>query len=188
MPWEKKFDHTEVLEKAARAFWARGYEATSMADLVAATGINRGSIYSTFTDKRGLFRRALQHYDDIYRSRFLAKLAMDYPPREAIVAAFRSAATMMPDRPAGCLVVNSALELAPHDAEIADDLRDSMAGLRRFLADRLLAAAAMQAIPQERAETGTVEHLFALFMGVRVITRAGLDAGRIVKEVADMLD
>ncbi|MGD9921955.1 MAG: TetR/AcrR family transcriptional regulator, partial [Pseudorhodoplanes sp.] len=67
MPWEKQFDTDEVLEKAMRAFWDRGYEATSLQDLVDHTGINRGSLYATFGDKHALFIAALRRYDESRR-------------------------------------------------------------------------------------------------------------------------
>ena len=60
MPWQKNYDETEVLEKATRAFWTHGYEATSMGDLVKATGINRGSMYAAFPSKRDLFLQVLK--------------------------------------------------------------------------------------------------------------------------------
>src|SRR6056297_1687309 len=92
MPWEKSYNETEVLDRAMRAFWARGYRATSMSELVAATGLNRGSIYAGFTDKRGLFLSALRHYDRTRREDFLAAIARRTPPRAAILAAFEAAA------------------------------------------------------------------------------------------------
>src|ERR1700738_3778032 len=60
----KQFDRDEVLDRAMAAFWTRGYEATSIDDLVEATGINRGSLYGTFGDKRRLFLSALHRYWD----------------------------------------------------------------------------------------------------------------------------
>ena len=111
MPWEKSYDETEVLDGAMHAFWARGYAGTSVADLVAATGINRGSLYAAFTGKRGLFLSALEHYDDRHRARFLDEIARTHAPREAIIEAFRRAAAPADDVPPGCLLVNTALEL-----------------------------------------------------------------------------
>ncbi|MGB1215804.1 MAG: TetR/AcrR family transcriptional regulator, partial [Pikeienuella sp.] len=55
MPWEKSFDLDDATDKAAAVFWAKGYEATSISDLVAAMGINKGSLYNAFGDKRRLF-------------------------------------------------------------------------------------------------------------------------------------
>ena len=74
MPWEKQYNETEVLERAMNAFWTHGYQATSMSDLVEATGINRGSIYAGFSDKRTLFIKALRYYDKHYRADFLDQI------------------------------------------------------------------------------------------------------------------
>ena len=51
----KQFDRHEVLDRAMAVFWKRGYEATSIQDLLEATGINRGSLYATFGNKQQLF-------------------------------------------------------------------------------------------------------------------------------------
>ena len=58
----KQFDRIDVLDRAMALFWRRGYEATSIQDLVDATGINRGSLYASFTSKKGLFLAVLDHY------------------------------------------------------------------------------------------------------------------------------
>ncbi len=88
MPWEKQYNKVDVLDRAMEAFWARGYEATSMSDLVAATGINRGSIYEAFSCKHGLFIEALLHYDNNYRANVLKELGERYAPKKAIAALF----------------------------------------------------------------------------------------------------
>ena len=74
MPWKKQFDTDEALAKAMNAFWARGYEATSVQDLVACMGINRGSLYATFGDNRQLFIQALRRYDAQHREAWVAAL------------------------------------------------------------------------------------------------------------------
>jgi len=74
MPWTKNFDVDRTLDKAMRLFWAHGYEATSMQDLVDGMGINRGSIYSTYGDKRQLFLAALNRYDVECRKSLLESL------------------------------------------------------------------------------------------------------------------
>ena len=58
----KEFDTDDVVLKAIEVFWSKGFEATSISDLVEAMGINRGSIYDTFGDKAGLFELAIQRY------------------------------------------------------------------------------------------------------------------------------
>ena len=80
MPWQKSFDSDAVLQKAMEAFWARGYEATSMQDLVHCMGIGRGSLYATFGDKRTLFIQALRRYDQRHRRDWTARLATGASP------------------------------------------------------------------------------------------------------------
>lgn len=58
----REFDETTVLDKALDAFWARGFEGTSIEDLVEATGLGRASLYGAFGDKEQLFKRVLDHY------------------------------------------------------------------------------------------------------------------------------
>lgn len=122
MPWEKNFDIDATLTRAMQTFWAHGYEATSMQDLVAATGVNRASIYATYGDKRALFLTALRKYDGEIRRRMLAELAETKTPAEAIAAVFDKfiSQTSVPQGNWGCFLVNTALELAAHDGEIAE--------------------------------------------------------------------
>ncbi|WP_158275471.1 TetR/AcrR family transcriptional regulator [Maritimibacter sp. 55A14] len=167
-----------------RAFWAQGYGGTSVADLVAATGINRGSLYSGFTDKRTLFLTALRHYDRVQREEFLARLARENPPREAILAAFAAAARSPDDTPPGCLLVNTALEVSPHDAEVRAVVNEALAGVEGFFADRL------EALETGTGTRATVQALLGLFLGLRVLTRAGAPQSTreaVSAQVAEML-
>lgn len=174
MPWTKQYDETKVLERAMAAFWAHGYEATSVNDLVLATGINRGSLYAAFTDKRTLFVRALRHYDELYRKDFLSTLADEHPPKAAILEAFRAviaAGKSGRDRK-GCLLVNTALELSPHDPEIDRLVRTSLAKVERFFRSMIEAAQRDGAIRKQVPAEETAKRLFGLFVGLRVIVRS----------------
>jgi TetR/AcrR family transcriptional repressor of nem operon len=102
------------------AFWSRGYEATSIDDLVEATGIGRGSLYGTFGDKRQLFLTALDRYWDTVAARMTAELS-DSDGRRAIERMFdvliRRASD--PAVPRGCLITNTSLECPTCGDEIA---------------------------------------------------------------------
>lgn len=116
----REFDTEEVLEAVINAFWERGYEATSMADLMAVTGLQKGSIYKAFGDKRSLFLKALQTYLDRVFS--LTRQALGHPkPAQAIAAWIQilSDTALAPEARNGCFAVNSLIELAPHDADVA---------------------------------------------------------------------
>jgi len=193
MPREKQYDETDVLERAMEAFWARGYEATSINDLVAATGIHRGSLYVGFTDKRSLFLRALDHYDRAHRRAFLCALERDHAPREAILAAFRQVVETCEEgrNRKGCLLVNTAIELSPHDSDIGDIVRAKLEEVETFFRTRIEAAQKEGTIRPEIPAAEKAQVLFGLFIGLRVITRSRPDRAlmtSIVKQAAALLD
>src|SRR5260370_7211316 len=115
----KQFERSEVLDRAMAVFWRRGYEATSIRDLVEATGINRGSIYGTFGDKKGLFLAVLTHYAEEVAKPLMAELS-DPDPRRAIERMFDSIIrrTSDPRFPRGCLNTNTSLECPTTGHEI----------------------------------------------------------------------
>ncbi|MEM1173920.1 MAG: TetR/AcrR family transcriptional regulator [Pseudomonadota bacterium] len=99
------------------AFWRKGYEATSLADLVACTGLNKGSLYQAFGDKHSLFMRSLAHYADT-EFRQVAAVAFEYDsPVDSIRAVMHRVIEHTKDN-CGCLMINSLVELAPHDEEV----------------------------------------------------------------------
>jgi TetR/AcrR family transcriptional regulator, transcriptional repressor for nem operon len=119
----REFDTEEVLDAVINAFWKRGYEATSMADLMAVTGLQKGSIYKAFGDKRSLFLKALQTYLDRVYS--LTRQALGQPkPAQAIAAWIQllSDTALAPQANHGCFAVNSLIELAPYDPDVAKKL------------------------------------------------------------------
>ena len=163
MPWEKQFDESEALERAMQLFWARGFEATSMRELVEGMGINRASIYATYGDKRELFLAALKRYDAVYREAWLTGIAARHEPRSAIVEVFRAVAAMAAGgNHDGCFLVNTALELVPHDEEVRQLVNGALRSAERYF------AAMLEADGRDPALAPT---LLALFLGMRVLTR-----------------
>jgi AcrR family transcriptional regulator len=116
------FDEDQALEAAMLAFWSKGYEATSTEELCAATGLGRGSIYNTFHSKGGLFARSLARYMELKDSAMEEVLAGEAPIREKVRTLLGQVIEPDPGEPAGCLVVNSMVELAPVDPAIATAL------------------------------------------------------------------
>ena len=110
----REFDEDAALEAAMEAFWAKGYEATSMADLCACTGLHKGSLYQAFGDKHALFMSALKHYADTEFRDVAEEAFRSESPLENIRAAVRKICDMAAHEK-GCLMINSVVELAPHD-------------------------------------------------------------------------
>ena len=117
MPRTKQFSVESVLINAIGEFSARGYHGTSMKELVEGMGIGRGSIYDTFDSKRGLYLSALRLYISSSQQRFDDLLNRSLSPRTTIMEVFASVAD---GSRSGSFVVNAAVEMAPHDHEIAE--------------------------------------------------------------------
>jgi TetR/AcrR family transcriptional regulator, transcriptional repressor for nem operon len=82
----REFDSEQALDAAVRVFWERGYEATSVQDLVEALGINRASLYATFGDKAQLFEAALNRYQARVQMGLAGHLAAPHAGKEAVSA------------------------------------------------------------------------------------------------------
>jgi AcrR family transcriptional regulator len=108
----REFDTAEVLDKATRLFWKRGYGGTSLTDLEAEMGIGRTSIYAAFGGKESLFLDVVDHYDATYSVKLRRALATGRTVREAVEGYFDEllAAFVDPDLPLGCLITNVAVE------------------------------------------------------------------------------
>jgi len=174
MPWEKQFDEAEVLGKALQAFWARGFEATSIQDLVDCTGLNRGSIYATFGDKRSLFLKALEHYETHHRRAWFDALRHRHTPSAAILSVFEGAigAALSDPSRGGCFLVNTAIELAPHDREIARLVARGLSETEVFFRDLVREGQKSGEIPAKIDPLQTARTLLGLLAGLRVLARS----------------
>jgi TetR/AcrR family transcriptional repressor of nem operon len=118
----KQFDDTTVVRAARDLFWQRGYASTSLADLEAATGLSRSSLYVTYGSKRALFDRALRNYLEEVIWPLLAPMEAPGAGREEIVGYFLAqAANLRRSRRSvltqGCLIANTSTELTVLDSE-----------------------------------------------------------------------
>jgi len=116
----KDFDENEVLAKAIQIFWHKGYNGTSMQDLVDGLGISRSSLYDTYTDKHTLFVKALETYQTSGSSK-VQKIVNSEGAAKDIIKKLLEFVTdeLLGDKDQkGCFMVNAEVEVAPHDAEI----------------------------------------------------------------------
>lgn len=130
----REFDTDQVLEAAMRAFWAKGYEATSLADLMSATGLHKGSLYQAFGDKHSLFLRSLERYLEDMR-RIKNKLLKEAPtPLDGLRAVAHGMIDIVDTEaecPMGCMAINTLIELAPHDPEVQKVLDAHIRSMRQ---------------------------------------------------------
>ena len=157
-----------------RAFWSRGYEATSLFDLLDRMQILPASLYNAFGGKRALFLTVLRRHAAIRKAETLA-LATTFSPRQAILRFFRDAVTPVIDHGTrdGCFLTNTALEVAPHDAEVAAIVREAFAHLEHtFFCQLIVQGQARGEIARSVRPAATARGLLGLFLGLRVLSRS----------------
>jgi TetR/AcrR family transcriptional repressor of nem operon len=113
----KEFDEDAVLLKAMRLFWERGYEKTSMQDLVSHMGIHKGSLYDTFGDKQSLYVKALKRYIEMFEQSVKRPVKRRMDDTHSAKEAIRMLLEMAVQENDGCFIVNTAVELAKHNSE-----------------------------------------------------------------------
>lgn len=177
----KEFDPDAALRRALELFWERGYEATSMADLVAHLGIARASVYATFGGKRELYLKALERYVRDTDPKIAEALSQPGPVLPAVRALIeRYAEESARDRPRlGCLVVNTAVELAGRDPEAARLVEASWNFLEASLTTALTRARAQGELAPDKDPRALARLLLVLFQGMRVLGRAPADDHRL---------
>jgi len=175
MPWEKQFERDEVLEKAMQAFWQHGYDGTSMKDLIACMGINPGSIYATFGDKKNLYCQALEYYQH-QSGELFADYEEKYSPRRAILALFEKIADDVRRGPEHrtCFLVNAVIEAAPKDQAIDKVAKTCLSDFEVFLQKLIKAGQDEGEIDPSLDVPKTSHVLLALIVGERVLARGHL--------------
>ena len=154
-----------------RRFWAAGYAATSLRDLGGAMGLGPASVYNAFGDKRTLFTRCLDHYLDANMRARIARVERTIPPRRAIEAFLTEIVERSLENRLGCLLVNSALEVAPHDPDIADIVGKRMGELEAFFRRCVLAGQRDGGISPDVDASDAARLLLTTVMGLRVLAR-----------------
>lgn len=135
----REFDRDTALLAAMRTFWTQGYEGTSIQDLVAAMGVNKPSLYSTFGCKEEIFREAVELYDRLEGRATSQSLAKAGTAREAVETMLRANARayVVEEGPRGCMIVLSSLLGAPENESVRAFLADNRLNGETMLRDRL---------------------------------------------------
>jgi len=174
MPRPREFEEDKVLDAAIGCFWQRGLEATSVRDLSKATGLGQPSLYNSFGDKRQLFAKSLKRYAEQTMRARIAHCEAILAPAEAIRAFFGELIERSlndPDR-RGCLIVNSALEVAPHDAAMRRVIGSYLAEIEGFFLRCLTRAREDGSLASDQDQRDLARQFLGLLLGLRVAARA----------------
>ncbi|WIM11003.1 TetR/AcrR family transcriptional regulator [Enhydrobacter sp.] len=185
MPRLKAFDEDRAIDAAVDCFWAHGYEAASVRDLAGAMGIGGASLYNAYGDKRALFVRALERYANRSMRERIARIEARHPPREAIRAFLGEIIDRSVRDPdgKGCLLVNSALDMASRDAGLAKLVAAYLDEIRAFFRRSLAAGQRDGAIAADLDAAVVSGHLLGIVLAIRVLARTGARR-RLLESVA----
>lgn len=169
----REFDEAEVLAAAIDCFWEHGYEATSTRALADRMGLTGASLYNAFGDKRNLYRRALNHYIETTFADRVRRLEGELPPRQAIGAFFSEIIqrSLEDKQRKGCMLVNSALEIAPHDSEFRETVTEVLGHIEAFFRRCVQAGQQDGTITRTQSARDLGRMLLGVHVGLRVVAR-----------------
>ncbi|MFQ5548442.1 MAG: TetR/AcrR family transcriptional regulator [Woeseia sp.] len=171
----REFDPEIVLDAAMQAFWAKGYEATSLSDLMQATGLHKGSLYQAFGDKHALFIQALKRYLGEMRrqkNKLLAGAATPLDGIRAVTHAMLDIADADCACPKGCMAINALIELAPHDAEVKAVMLDHIDRMRGSVTEAVKHAQEAGQIRTERSAEEITALILTFMAGLATTMKA----------------
>lgn len=172
----KVFDRDAALDKAMTLFWEHGYEATSLADLVEATGAKAPTLYAEFINKEGLFRAVLDRYISRFAARHEAALFNEEKSVEqSLQDYFTAVATCFTSKetPAGCFMINTSATLAASSKEIARTLKTRHAQQEQTLGKFLLSRQQRGELPAQKDVQALAQFLNCILQGMSISAREG---------------
>jgi TetR/AcrR family transcriptional repressor of nem operon len=181
-----EFDRSRAVNKALVLFWRKGYQASSLADLLAAMGIGRSSFYAAFTDKRTLFLECV----DLFAARtveLVQRARSEMPPVDALQHFFERNFIGVPgsgvgastSRHWGCMLVNTVIEMAAVDDGLAQHASRHLGELQRIFEECLREAGAGRDHAQELAAM-----LMLINEGIRVSSRRQLPDRQYLRPIS----
>jgi TetR/AcrR family transcriptional regulator, transcriptional repressor for nem operon len=169
----REFDEDAVLDAVMDCFWNRGYQATSMRDLAERTGLTTASLYNAFGDKHAIYRIVLERYTASGLAGFAKVFESGLAPLRALEAFFDTivAEALNDKQRKGCLAVNTALEVAPHDEDLKRLVTQGFERLETYLQRCVAAGQADGSIKTTQPSGDVAKMLLGAVLGLRVLAR-----------------
>ncbi len=182
----KEFDRDTVVGRAIEVFWSKGFEATSIQDLVDAMGINRGSIYDTFGDKAGLFDEAVAQYIAQTPARHLVENAKTGDPRKEIEKFFDTVVKTgsAEGGQRGCLWTNTLTELCSRNDRLATKMNDGLRRIEDAFCILIRRGQACGEFPPTRRPRTLARFFVATLQGIQAMSKIR-PGRRALRDIAD---
>jgi TetR/AcrR family transcriptional repressor of nem operon len=187
MARKKNFDEVEVLDKAVNLFWEKGYNATSIQDLVDGLGINRASIYDTWGDKHQLYLSALKRYRQNSSSWLLNEIRTEQSAliiiKKFLNLTIQSVINDQDKR--GCFIINSSTELSNCDQEVDDLVHENRRTMEKVLTQLIKEGQEDGEITKRHSSEALARYIFSTIGGLKVLGMGQITANEL-KEVIDV--
>jgi len=184
----REFDTDQALQAAMQVFWSKGYEATSLADLITAMNISKSSFYQTFENKHQLFQNCINYYQDRFISDLIDSLKKAKTGRTFIEDTFMSMAEKA--RPKsdrrGCLILNCVSEFAQKDPVISKIITKSIQQMTDVFLSAVKRAQQEGGIPANKKPLPLARYLLSSMNGLTTMIKAGAGTTEI-KEVTQVV-
>jgi TetR/AcrR family transcriptional repressor of nem operon len=176
----REFEPDVFLNTALNCFWQNGYQATSMADLMKASGLASASIYKLYPDKRAIYLAALQRYIDEGTLR-TKKRSAEMSPEAALRETLEFAAQLSsaPAGEKGCFTIAAASELLPGDEEVKAKVSEKFKNIINELECILLRGQQQHVFRRDEEARVVAKSLFMMIEGMRIY-------GKIQPEIEDI--
>jgi len=171
----KEFNEDKALDKAIEIFWHKGYNGTSAQDLVTHLGLSRSSLYDTFGDKQKLFVQSLKKYQKQSQDQIVDLFEKSENIKETLQDIFKQAVIeSLEDRiTKGCFMVNSSVELAMHDQEIAKIVQNNAKTMEEIFTNAVKKGQDLGHISKKMDAKVLARFIFNNYSGIRVLARTG---------------
>jgi len=170
----REFNYEQVVTRVSEVFWSKGFQATSLDDITTATGLNKGSLYSSFGNKEALFRLALRKYvgDGPFEGFRAEEISPD--PVNALVLLYRklineSQVTKLGKR--GCLAFNSGIEFGNQNTKLSRFVVEEVERIEAFFHDLIAEAIEIGALSKKLDIRKTAFRAFAAAFTIREMAK-----------------
>ena len=192
MPKTKQFNREKVLEVASSIFHQRGYNGTSIDEILKATGLSRSSLYDSFKDKHSLYLQSLEFYKNRETSFYDTVDQTKFTGLQKIEHLFNEVIKHLIEHPEdnGCLMVNAAAEMSKKCEKTAQVVCNNKDEVQDIFTTWLEDAVAKNVLKLSNAPSSYSPFLFNALCGLKVLSQSGAtkeELNNVVKVTIDAL-
>jgi TetR/AcrR family transcriptional repressor of nem operon len=177
-----EFDPDQVVASAMTAFWSKGYEATSLQDLLDATGLSKSSLYQSFGGKQQLFGRCISAYTDRMVTMLRERLGSSGSATQFIHSVLTEIGSegAHGQRPVGCLVMNTASEFGQREPVFAEWVDSGISRVRAVMLRAVEQGQRAGEISRSTSAAALADYLMSSIAGLRTMVKAGTPTKKVL--------